>query len=72
MCSEVSVQVDTGHADSAHRHTRLTHTSVTGRPAAGRSRTQLGRRSCNRATTPQPRQKPSLAVVSIACSHSPA
>lgn len=54
-----------------HRHTRLTHTSVTGRPAAGRSRTQLGRRLCSRACTPQPAHQPSAAVVSTACSTSP-
>ena len=56
---------------STHRHTRLTHTNVTGRPAAGRSRTQVGRRSCSRACTPQPGHQPSSAVVSTACSSSP-
>ena len=71
ICSVVSVQVRTAHAGSTQRHTRLTHTRVTGRPAEGRSRTQLGRRSCNLATTPQPRQKSSAAKVSTACSTSP-
>jgi len=69
--SLVSVHVTVGHAGSWQRQTRFTHTSVTGRPAAGRSRTQLGRRSCSRACTPQPGHQPCTAVVSTACSTSP-
>ena len=46
--------------------------NVTGRPPAGRSRTQLGRRSCSRARVPQPGHQPSDASVSTACSSSPA
>jgi hypothetical protein len=49
----------------------MTHTSVTGRPTAGRSRTQVGRRSCSRARTPQAGQNPSASTVSTACSTSP-
>ena len=71
IAGDVSDQVTTGQRGSRHRQTRLTHTNVTGRPAAGRSRTHVGRRSCSRACTPQPRQKSSRAVVSTACSSSP-
>ena len=72
IASVVSVQVRRGHRGSRQRQIRLTQTSVTGRSAAGRSRTQLGRRSCNRARTPQPEHQPWPAVVSTACSSSPA
>jgi hypothetical protein len=72
IASLVSVHVVTGHSRSRQRHTRLTHTIVTGRPAEGRSRTHEGRRSCDRACTPQPRQNASSATVSTACSNSPA
>jgi hypothetical protein len=42
------------------------------RPASHRQiRTYVGRRSCSRACTPQPRQKSVEAVVSTACSSSP-
>jgi len=71
IAGDVSDQVTTGHRGSTHRQIRLTHTNVTGRPAAGRSRTHVARRSCNRACTPQPRQKTSRLVVSTACSSSP-
>jgi hypothetical protein len=71
ICSLVSVHVRFAHRGSWQRQTRFTHTKVTGRPAAGRSRTQLGRRSCNLARTPQAGHQPSSAVVSTACSTSP-
>src|ERR1700757_2410088 len=53
------------------RQMRLTHTNVTARSPAGRSRTQVGRRLCNRACAPQVGHQPARAVVSIAYSTSP-
>jgi hypothetical protein len=69
--SLVSVQVRTGHTGSGQRHTRFTHTIVTSRPPEGRSRTHVGRRSCNTATIPHTRQPVTASTVSTACSNSP-
>jgi len=67
----VSVQVCCSHWGCTHRQMRLTHTSVTRRSPAGKSRTHVGRRSCNRAIAPHTGHQPIAAVVSIAYSSSP-
>jgi hypothetical protein len=68
----VSVHVRFEHAAYPQRQTRLTHTNITGRPPEGKSRTHVGRRSCSWATAPQSGQPTRSAVVSTACSNSPA
>jgi hypothetical protein len=70
ICRWLSVQVCCSHSRWMQRQMRLTHTNVTARSPAGRSRTQVGRRLCNRACAPQVGHQPTLAVVSIAYSTS--